>query len=176
MAQKIKYQDTTVDPMASAAQIAALISRYGARSFGQHYAEDGSLSGVHFVLRVQDAGDLPVMLRAPSQTIEAILWGGKIPAPAASWDKAGQAKRIKVHEQALRIAWRHLKDYIEQSLLAVQTGLFPVGAAFMAHMEGWDSESGQTRPFYEIAAARLRLSGNGRGVVLLPASSLGDAS
>lgn len=159
--QAIKYQSTTIDPWKSAAEIAALVRKYGGTRFEQQWGERGEMLGIRFGIRDERMGEVPVILRAQTERIEEILRG----AVPRTWLKQ------EIREQAQRIAWRQLKDFVEQALLAVETGLFPLAAAFMAHIEVEDEETGAPIALIEAFATRGRLGSRGHGVRLLPAET-----
>lgn len=168
--QAIKYQRTTVPPARSAQEIGRLVQEYGARRFALDYGTDGRLQGVEFWLIDPDLGPskpVPVRLRAKTQTIVALLRAAKVPT-------GGQ--RFRLHTEieqereriAERIAWRQLKDFVEQALLAAKTGLFSTGQAFMAHVLLDTPEGSLTVGEYFAEHAAQVTS---RGVQLLPARS-----
>ena len=155
--QAIKYQSTTIDPAKTAGEIAELVRHYGGTRFELRWT-DGLLTGIRFAIAAEGIGEVPVRLEAQTEEIQDILY--RRSTGALSWD----AKRRK--EQAYRIAWRQLKDFVEQALLAVETGLFPIGAAFMAHMEVWDQTADETVTMSEFLLRR-GVSGDERGIRLL---------
>lgn len=157
--QAVKYQSTTIDPWKSAGEIAELVRKYGGSRFEQQWDEYGQLVGIRFAIRDNRLGEVPVILRAQTETIERILQG----ALPRSWTT--ERKRT----QAYRVAWRQLKDFVEQALLAVKTGLFPLAAAFMASIEVQDEETGRPIPLMEAFAQGGRLGPAGHGVRLIQA-------
>ena len=74
-------------------------------------------------------------------------------------------------ELAYWIAWRQLKDFVEQALLAVETGLFDIAGAFMASVEVWDDESGEVVTMAELVARRMSLQPGSGALRLLPKGS-----
>lgn len=124
------------------------------------------LTGVRFALRVPDLGEVPVRLTAASETISGILLTNQ------PWSQRSRSTREEharlIEAQAHRIAWRQLRDFVEQALLAVETGLFPIGSAFMAHMEVWDEQREETVTMAELVASRAHLGAAERGILLLP--------
>ncbi len=126
MAQAIKYQSTEIASTKSATQIATLIQKYGGTRFEQRWGRRGVLTGVRFAIKTQMYGEVPVRLTARTATIYKIL------SDKTAWDEE------RCHMQADRIAWRQLKDFVEQALFAVETGLFDLAEAFMAHVETYD--------------------------------------
>ena len=160
MAQVIKYQSTAVEVAKSAQSIAELVRKYGASRFEQRWDDAGRLDGVRFTIRDEDVGQVPVILRAPSETIVNLLW-----------DARGRNSRKTLadfEEQAERIAWRHMKDLTEQLLLAVHLGLKTMPGAWMPDIEVWDEETGETTTMAELFARRAQLVPGKRGVRMLP--------
>jgi hypothetical protein len=114
----MKYRSTTVSPHKSISEIEKLIVKYGARSFTKDL--DGSrVTSVRFTLDAEAWGvpDLPVVLDVPVETILDRLWDSY----SEAWQR--QNDRDDYREQAERIAWRQIKDLIEQILLAAETGI-----------------------------------------------------
>lgn len=154
MAQKIKYQTTTIDATQSANEIGVLVGKYGARQFSLHWDEEGELRGVSFVLVDQRYGGIvPIRLGARTDSIYEILTASR----SYSFDEK------KVAQQANRIAWRQLRDLVEQLLLAAKTGLFSIVEAFMAHVVIETAEGAETMGEYfartqpELGSQGLRL-------------------
>lgn len=159
MAQAIKYQDTKVQAIDSASKIAGIVMRYGGTRFEQRWdPETGELVGLRFAIRT-DEGDVPVRLAAQTDSVVDILKSHAGPRSRKT-DSDYRA-------QAQRIAWRQLKDFIEQALLAVETGLFNLVSAFMAHVEVWDDEHDETVTVAELMGRRGQLMGDDRGMRLL---------
>jgi hypothetical protein len=157
MPQAIKYETTKIDPTQSASEVATLVQRFGASRFELRWNEVNELSGIRFSLRVNGVGEVPVRIDARTVRIEEIVH-----AAHRSWSVA------ECREQALRIAWRHLRDLTEQLLLAVQLGLKDVGAAFMDGVEVWDDRAGETVTVAEYLTRYASLSAGDNGLRLLP--------
>lgn len=164
--QFVKYQETEVEAETSIGQITALVKRYGGSRFEQLWGESGELTGARFAIRHPEIGELPVALRLKTGEIERILRdGGYLRSLPPN------ERRARISRQAKRIAWRHEKDLIEQLLLSVRLGTRSLPGAFMAEIEAWDAESGETVTMEELFARRAELAPSGRGVEMLPARS-----
>jgi hypothetical protein len=130
-AEFIASLDTSVPVNRSVDQIRQLVERFGAAEFGLQYdPESGRPVAVSFKIRDPHlSGDpvyLPIALRAPYETIRKAL------LDKYSWPTA--TTRQKVSEQAERVAWRNLHDFVRASLIGVQTGIMSLGEAFMASL------------------------------------------
>ena len=160
MAQIVKYQTTQVDATKSAQQICDLARKYGVSRFEQRWDDQGRLEGIRFALPHEGIGEIPVLLRAPLETIFDILWGAR--------GYSSRKTRKDIEEQARRIAWRHMKDLTEQLLLAAQLGLRSPAGAWMPDIEVWDEEAGETTTMAELFGRRAQLVPGERGVRMLP--------
>jgi len=164
MAQAIKYESTTVAAIDSASNIAGLVMRYGGTRFEQRWDPfTGEITGIRFAIRT-DEGEVPIRLEAQTDTIVEIL-KGKV--------KRSKKTEADFRAQAQRIAWRQLKDFVEQALLAVETGLFNLASAFMAGVEVYDEEADETVTMAELVARRASLVADDRGIRLLTSGSAG---
>lgn len=140
--------ETTVPVARSVSQIQALVQRFGAAEFSVRYdPKTGEAVAVGFVVRdphVSDGTLLPVSLAAPTDVIYAAILKGK----RRGYDKTVQAT---ARQQAARVAWRNLHDFVRASLIGVQTGIMSLGEAFMASLVV-TLPNGETRRFGEAVA------------------------
>lgn len=157
MARAIKYEDTTVEASRSADQLKGVVRRYGGVRFEELWDEGQQVAGIRFaVRRAADGREVPVVLDVPLAGIEQRLReAGKYRDP------------VRRREQARRIAWRHMKDWVEQSLLAADVGLFDVWDVFLAKVEA-ETEAGERVPLGRLLAAMLEAGREGQPVHLLP--------
>jgi hypothetical protein len=166
--QPIKYATTTIDPAKSASEIGALVQKYGGSRFEMRWGAFGSLTGIRFAIRAEGIGEVPVRLEAQTERIEEILTKAK--RAGRSYWRPTAADIQKVSEQAHRIAWRQLRDFVEQALLAMETGLFNIGAAFMAHIEVQDDAQGDRVTMSEFLLRRATMHSDGDAIRIMPAS------
>ena len=123
MAQFIKYEHTTVDPDKSATEIQALCRKYGAVRYEVSWNDDDEIQSIRFTMRSRH-GPVPVLLAAPSERIYKLFRKHR---------PSGDTRKQRV--QAKRIAWRHLKDLTEQTLLSAHLGIQDAAVAFMGSIE-----------------------------------------
>jgi hypothetical protein len=166
VSQPIKYASTTIDPGQSAGEIADLVRKYGGSRFEMRWGEFGRLEGIRFAIRDPEIGQVPVRLDAQADRVLQILreakpYSRRMRRSRAQWEE-------DTEEQAYRIAWRQLRDFVEQALLAVETGLFPLASAFMAHVEVWDEEAGETVTMGELVGRRAEVGPGRDGLLLGP--------
>ena len=152
--QAIKYQTTTIEPTKSASEIQMLVQRYGGTRCEIQWDYRGRVTGVRFAIRHERFGEVPVRLAAKVERIAYLL------------RTKTSVARDRVDDQAYRIAWRQLRDFVEQALLAVETGLFPLHEAFMASVETEDPETGECITWGDLLERHG--SGGPGGLRLLP--------
>jgi hypothetical protein len=160
--QAIKYEGTTVDPAKSAAEIAGLVQKYGGTRFEMKWDQYSRLQGVRFAIRHERLGEIPVRLMAQIANVEKYLL--KKRPWSYSMRKTKAQHEAEMRDTAYRVSWRQLKDFVEQSLLAVETGLFPLHEAFMAQVEMEDPAGGDPITVGQLFEAQAT---RGRGGALL---------
>ena len=165
MSQAIKYESTTVEPEQSAAEIMRLVRAYGGTRFEMIWGDHG-LQGVRFTIQTPQ-GQVSVRLEARVERVAEIIRQKK---PYSSRMKRTQKQyRAWIDEElAYWIAWRQLRDFVEQALLAVETGLFDIAGAFMANVEVWDDDSDTVVTMAELVARRMSLQPGSGALRLLP--------
>jgi len=119
--------DTKVPVSRSVDQIRYLVERFGAAEFGIQYDPAAGVPvAVSFKIKDPHLGSfLPVALRAPSDAIYKAI----VPDRYLTGAQQGGYR-----EQARRVAWRNLHDFVRASLIGVQTGIMSLGEAFMASL------------------------------------------
>ena len=168
MSQAIKYESTEIEPEESAAEIMQLVRKYGGIRFEMVWGELG-LRGVRFAIETPQ-GQVPVRLEARVERVAEIIrqkkpWSHRMKRNRFEYDKWVE------EELAYRIAWRQLRDFVEQALLAVETGLFDIAGAFMASVEVWDDRTDEVVTMAELVARRMSLQPGSGALRLLPKGS-----
>lgn len=139
--------DTDVPVSRSVDHIRALVERFGALEFGIEYDPNTHLPvAVNFKVKDPEFGvAVPVSLRAPFERVLKAILDGK----RGAWQADVKAR---AKDQAQRVAWRNLHDFVRASLIGVQTGIMTLGEAFMASLIV-TLPGGQTQRFGELAAS-----------------------
>jgi hypothetical protein len=165
LAQPIKYAETAVPADRSVRELEELVFSYGGSRFEKLRDLGGNLTAVRFALRAEPWGEVPVLLEARAEVVLQIL------TDARPWNLRRGAKAAyesKLREQAYRIAWRQLRDFVEQALLAVRTGLLLPTDAFMWGLEVSDPATGARTTASDLFHRRAQLAPG--GVLALPAA------
>jgi hypothetical protein len=130
---------TEVPAQNTVSQIIGMLARKGAQSITQDFMEDGRVKAVSFVLRV---GVMPVRFMLPANTegVAGVLKKEKPYTHRSSGSLDGYY--AKQREQAERIAWRILKDWIEAQMALIESGQAEAAQVFMPYAT--EPRTGQT--------------------------------
>lgn len=155
--QPVKYWETTIDATKSASEIMHLIVKYGGERTSIDW-EGGQPVGISFIIKDADLGSVPVRLQARTDNVFRLLqrkvkWSGR-------GSRADHEANLRARAQ--RIVWRHLKDLIEQQLLAVEIGQYGITDVFMSGLvivdrSGQESTMGQLVRSHADQVGLLRL-------------------
>lgn len=117
---------TTVDAGKTAIQIQTILARHGVKRIMFEYAA-GSQNPTGLSFWVETAfGDRPFTLPVQVQGVERVLSKGR--------RITTQASARAIREQAERVAWRILKDWIEAQLAIVQAGLVTIDEVMLPYL------------------------------------------
>jgi hypothetical protein len=119
--------------------VRSIVRRYKGTRFEELWDADGEVAGIRFAIRSPEGAEGPVKLEVPiTGIVDELKAAGKFARV-----KPDGERQSRLRQQARRIAWRHMKDFVEQALLAAHVGLFDVFDVFLTHVEveGADGES-----------------------------------
>lgn len=121
---------TTVDAFKTVSEIEYILVKHKAKSIMKHY--DGeSIIGLSFLI---DNGYQQIPVRLPVKTDECLKVLKK--------EKAAGKKNIKdTREQAERVAWRILKDWVEAQMALLDIEMVSFEEIFLSYIE---TSSGKT--------------------------------
>lgn len=105
-------------------EIQGILARSGAMAIMTTYDADGVLTGINFRIQTPfgpTAYTLPCDIGAVYQILDQQSQKGKVP------------KRLVTNEQAARVGWRIIKDWIEAQLALVQTAMVTMDQVFLPY-------------------------------------------
>ncbi len=120
---------TTIEAEKTAMEIQLKLSKSGARAVLCEYDPEGVLSAMSFRLNTA-YGD--IFFRLPAQ-LEGVYRSLKA--------NSNVAPRFRTKEQATRVAWRILKDWVEAQLAMVQAGLAESTEVFLPYAQSQDGKT-----------------------------------
>ena len=156
MSQAIKYESTTVEPEQSAAEIMRLVRAYGGIRFEMLWGDHG-LRGVRFTIQTPQ-GQVPVRLQARVERVAEIIRQKK-PYSSRMRRTEEQYRAWIEEELAYWIAWRQLRDFVEQALTGCPHGTY---GELMERLEAMRDLSAPCRAFRSDRQAGAGAAGEWR--------------
>lgn len=123
---------TQISAEKTAAEIQAILARAGAMAIMTEYDPSGVLIGISFKIGTPfgpTAFSLPCDIAAVNRILDRQSRQGKVP------------KRLVSNEQAARVGWRIIKNWIEAQLALVQTQMVTLDQVFLPYAR---TRSGET--------------------------------
>ena len=112
---------TKIDPDKTCAEIARCLSMHGAQAVLTEYEESGLVTALSFKIKLNDQ-QLGFRLPCDWRPVYKILQNdNKIP------------RANKTEEQAVRTAWRIVKDWVEAQMALVETQMVSIGEVFLPY-------------------------------------------
>lgn len=136
---------TTIDVHQTLAEIQKILVAHGARKIMHDYDNNGHIQELCFQISTA-SGDRGIKLPANIPAIYEVLKQQK---------KAGKIKANCNYEQAERVGWRIIKDWIEAQMAMLETQMVQMDEIFMPYMV---YRNGQT--YFEAYQGNLLLAGD----------------
>lgn len=117
----IANYSTTVNPHKSIAEIERILAANGVRAISKDYGDDGNPCGLTFMIF---AHGQPVNFRLPANVegvYQVLQLSDDVP------------RRFKTGDQARRVAWRILKDWIRAQMAIIEAGLSSTLEVFLPY-------------------------------------------
>lgn len=115
----IKNYTTKVDPFVSLGEIQGCLSSHGARKIMIDYDDAGEPSALTFGIEVPGRGAA----------------GFRLPVNIAGILAAASRQKIKVdRKQAMRIAWRNIKDWVTAQMAIIEAEQATIDEVFLPYM------------------------------------------
>lgn len=124
---------TTIDAYKTVSEIEYILVKHKAKSVLKNYTNDGSIESLSFIVEIP-TGQMPIKLPVNTDAALAVLIREK---------KSNPRKQIKTtREQAERVAWRILKDWVEAQMALIEIELVKMEQVFLPYAVL--DESGET--------------------------------
>jgi len=125
---------TSINPEKTAANIQIMLAKAGAQAVLCEYDEDGIMNSISFRIKT---GNGFISYKLPSRTD-----GVHKRLQTAKTSKGKKiSEKFKTHQQASRIAWRILKDWIEAQLAMIDIEMVDLKEVFLPYAQ---NKEGQT--------------------------------
>lgn len=116
---------TTINPAKTAAEVQAMLVTSGARSVMTNYDDKGNPIGLAFRADTP-MGERSFSLPVNTSAVELVLKRQRV------------APKLRTTEQAHRVAWRILKDWVEAQLAILSTEMVTIDQVMLPYMTGSD--------------------------------------
>jgi hypothetical protein len=112
---------TSIQVQKTVGEIIAILTTHGARAILQEYDDKGAIAGLSFKIHV---GELLLAFRLPAE------W----PAVLRVMERDRRvARRFKTADQARRVAWRILKEWIAAQMALIEVNLATMEQVFLPY-------------------------------------------
>jgi len=154
----LKNYTTQVSALKSIGEIQCNLVAHGASTILLNYGADRQPESLSFIITTP-RGDVPFRLPANVERVKAVLLKQLSSSTYRQWDSVYQEeRRRKVGEQASRVAWRIIKDWVDAQLAIIETEMVTIEQVFLPYMQ---VQSGQT--LYEAMVDRGFYLPEGKG-------------
>lgn len=127
---------TKISPTKTIGEISECLVRQGAKKIVTDYDDDGNATGVQFFIELNG---MPIYFALPCN------WQGVL----KSMEKDRKVPRASLNkEQALRVSWRIVKDWVEAQMAIIEANLCTMPQAFLPYAVTKDGTT-----FYDKLAA-----------------------
>ncbi len=142
----LKNYSTEISALKSIGEIQGNLVAHGARSIMVNYGPDREPESLSFIISTP-RGDMPFRLPANIKAVAALLLKQLSSSTYRRWDTQYQEeRRLKMEQQASRVAWRILKDWVDAQLAIIETEMVTMEQVFLPYM----LVSGGDHTLYEV--------------------------
>jgi len=112
---------TSIEAIKTVGQIQGILVAHGATSILMHYDSDGHLESLSFIVPTPE-GDLPIRLPVDVDAVLKVMNRQNIP------------RRLQNRPQAVRVAWRIVKDWVEAQMAILEAHMVKMEQIFLPYI------------------------------------------
>jgi len=117
----IANYSTSVEALKSVGEIQGILVGHGARSILINYAKDKTIESLSFKINTRH-GDIPFRLPVNANAVLKVL------------EEQGAPPRYANYPQAVRVAWRIIKDWVRAQMALLETEMVQMEQIFLPYM------------------------------------------
>ncbi len=136
---------TSVSTIKTVGEIQGILVGHGAKSILINYADNGVAESLSFIVKTP-YGDMPIRLPTDAKAVLRVM------------EEQGVPRRYLTYEQAVKVAWRIVKDWVRAQMAILETEMVKMQEIFLPYVI---TPGGQT--IYEVMAQKHFLLGPGEG-------------
>ena len=119
---------TSVQAIKSVGEIQGMLVAHGARQILMNYGKDGTVESLSFMIETP-FGEMPVQLPVNPPAVLKVM------------EEQGLPNRYCNHGQAVRVAWRIVKDWVRAQMAILETEMVRMEQVFLPYMVGPDGKT-----------------------------------
>ena len=127
---------TSVSAARTVAEIEEILAKHGAREVLKNYSGDGVIESLSFIVKTS-SGNMGIRLPVNPEAILEVLSRQRVP------------RYLQSREQAVKIAWRIVKDWVRAQMAILETEMVKMEQIFLPYMIVKDNKT-----LYEAMAER----------------------
>jgi len=135
---------TTIEATKTVGEIEKNLAKHGARAILKNYDKEGQIESLSFIIQHSDH-EIPFRLPVDPDSVLRVLQRQLVPT------------RYRNRPQAVRVAWRIVKDWVEAQMAILETEMVKMEQIFLPYIV---SEGGKT--LYEAMVEKQFLLPEGR--------------
>lgn len=112
---------TTVPAARTVTEIQNILVKHGAREILSNYSDDGMIESLSFTVSTP-YGNMGIRLPVNPEAVLRVLERQNVP------------RHLKTHEQAVKIAWRIVKDWVRAQMAILETEMVKIEQVFLPYM------------------------------------------
>lgn len=112
---------TSIEAIKTVGEIQGMLVAHGAKSILMNYDDDGILESLSFIVPTP-YGDMPIKLPVNARAVLKVLERQRVPA------------RFATYPQAVRVAWRIVKDWVRAQMAILETEMVRLEQIFLPYM------------------------------------------
>lgn len=112
---------TTVSAQKTVAEITDILVKHGAREILSNYSDTRIIESLSFIVKTP-YGDMGIRLPINPDAVLKVLERQNVP------------RNLKTREQAVKIAWRILKDWVRSQMAILETEMVKMEQIFLPYM------------------------------------------
>jgi hypothetical protein len=112
---------TSVSAPRTVAEIEEILAKHGAREALKNYSDDGVIESLSFIVKTP-SGNMGIRLPVNPEAIQKVLSQQRVP------------RHLQTREQAVKIAWRIVRDWIRAQMAILETEMVKMEQIFLPYM------------------------------------------
>ena len=123
---------TSVSTIKTVGEIQGILVGHGAKSILINYGDNGVVESLSFIVKTP-YGDMPIRLPTDAKAVLRVM------------EEQGVPRRYLTYEQAVKVAWRIVKDWVRAQMAMLETEMVEMEQVFLPYMMATD-----TQTLYEV--------------------------